>query len=131
MRLLASATLTALLCFTAPLNATEAYALPFLLASILAARSGAPVVCGVLVGVATIFWLPSVLMLLAALLLIPAVRDVSAFWRRRTLVRYAPQALEGQFGRSWPESSHSKSTSHVAVSRVSPVVRGSRELCTR
>lgn len=60
-----------LLCLVSPLNTTEAYALPLLLAAILAARRAHPAISGVLVGTASIFWLPSVLMGVPLSLLVP------------------------------------------------------------
>lgn len=63
--------LLVLLCLVLPLNATEAYALPLLLASILAVRRALPALAGVFVGIASIFWLPAVLMVVPLSLLVP------------------------------------------------------------
>ncbi len=74
-----------LLCLVLPLNATEAYALPLLLASILAVRRALPALSGVLVGIASIFWLPSVLMVVPLSLLVPR-----KFWLALGLGALAP-----------------------------------------
>ncbi len=63
--------LVLLLCLALPLNTTEAYALPLLLAAVLAARHAFPFLSGVLVGIAAMFWVPSVLMCLPLSLLVP------------------------------------------------------------
>ncbi len=74
-----------LLCLVLPLNAAEAYALPLLLASILAVRQPLPALSGVLVGIASIFWLPSVLMVVPLSLLVPR-----KFWLTLGLGALAP-----------------------------------------
>lgn len=59
----AAAVLTAFLCIVFPLNTTEAYALPLLLAAILAAYGNSAILSGTFAGVAALFWLPSLLIL--------------------------------------------------------------------
>ncbi len=64
MRAAAAAILTLFLSVVFPLNTTEAYALPLLLAAILAAHRNSAFVAGALVGTATLFWIPSLLAML-------------------------------------------------------------------
>jgi hypothetical protein len=65
------AALVTLLCLVSPLNSTESYALPLLLTAILAARRSWIVISGVLVGIASFFWLPSLLTLIPICVVVP------------------------------------------------------------
>jgi hypothetical protein len=68
----ASTVLLLLLCLVFQFNTTEAYALPLLLAAILGARRrGLSLLSGALVGIAALFWLPSLLMLVPLSVLLP------------------------------------------------------------
>jgi hypothetical protein len=66
--------LCALLCTVFPLNSTETYALPLLLAAILAAHRSLPALSGLLIAVATIFWIPSLLTIFPIAMLVPRSR---------------------------------------------------------
>jgi len=76
-RAAAAAVLTAFLCLAFPLNSTEAYALPALLAATLAARRSA-ILTGALLGTATLFWIPSLLMIFPLLMLVRGPRPARA-----------------------------------------------------
>ena len=60
---LTGAVLAVFLCTVMPLNTTETYALPLLLGALLCARNGWPIASALLIALATMFWIPSVLLL--------------------------------------------------------------------
>jgi hypothetical protein len=67
----ASTILTFMLCIVFPLNSTEAFALPLVLAAILTARRGMSTVSGALVALAATFWIPSLLTIVPIATLTP------------------------------------------------------------
>jgi hypothetical protein len=74
----AAAVLAFVLCIILPLNISEGYALPLLLASVLAALQHRPLLCGCAIGLAAAFWLPSVFMTAPFAAFAPACLSTSA-----------------------------------------------------
>ena len=81
--LAAATVLAVLLCLTFTLNTTEVYALPFILTAVLTGRRNHAVVAGFAIGIATVFWIQSILMVL----------PISMLLTRRLRLRLALSAI--------------------------------------
>jgi len=66
----ASVVLAIMLLLVSDLNSVEMYALPLLLAAVLASRYGKPLLCGIFIVAATTFWIPAVALTIPAAILL-------------------------------------------------------------